>query len=44
VASLGRRWGHKSAVGLYDLTSTTKFGKGHAKVVATQKWALQITM
>jgi hypothetical protein len=35
---------HRSAVGLYDLTITAKFGKGHSKVVATQKWTLRITM
>jgi hypothetical protein len=35
---------HKSAAGLYKLTFTAKFGKGHSKVVTSQSWALRITM
>jgi len=34
---------HKSAAGLYDLTFTATFGKGHSRVTATQSWALDVT-
>jgi hypothetical protein len=35
---------HKSAGGLYPLTFTATFGKGHAKVVSKQSWTLDVTM
>jgi len=33
---------HKSAAGMYHVTFTATFGKGHAKVVAMQTWSLDV--